>query len=46
MTNATVRDQLAEGVWKRAGSNITQGAFLDYYNVTTGAVLGTSGTAG
>ncbi|KAI0368348.1 DUF1793-domain-containing protein [Pilatotrama ljubarskyi] len=34
-----VRDSLIEGVWARASSNLTSGAFPDQYDVGTGSVL-------
>ncbi|KAI0358680.1 DUF1793-domain-containing protein [Trametes cingulata] len=34
-----VRDSLIEGVWARASSNVTGGAFPDQYDAATGSVL-------
>ena len=44
MTNQVFRDQFIDGVWARASSNITVGAFPDVFDSITGAALG--GSAG
>ena len=46
MTDTNVRDMLMQGVWNRANSNTTIGAFLDIYNNDGTGILDTNGAAG
>ena len=46
VTDTNVRDQLIRGVWNRANSSKTVGAFLDYYSNTDGSAQLYGGPAG
>ena len=46
VTDTNVRDILLQGIWNRANSNTTIGAFMDTYNNDGAGVIATSGAAG
>ena len=46
VTDPNVRDMLTQGVWNRANSNATIGAFLDIYNNDGTGNLPANGAAG